>query len=254
MNNSTIEFYREQVVARWYDKLYSHESDISFYIKELTKHNKESSVLIIGCGTGRLLIPLVENGYNVTGIDSSIEMIHIVKNKLSSRSLISEIEIGDMRNFVLSCKYDIIIIPFRTYSYNLTQECQIKTLITASKHLSENGILMLDLTYPVPENLLKYVNKKRLARMFYMDGQLVEYFENTTVDYYNQIMTIETEFYLDSKRLMLTNNIRLTKYIYPSELILLAKITGYQNIEIIEGFSGNKLSSNSANMVVKLWK
>ena len=57
-----------------YDEVYSFvDNDINFYLQKAS--NIKGNILEIGCGTGRITIPLMENGANITGIDSSQKMI-----------------------------------------------------------------------------------------------------------------------------------------------------------------------------------
>ena len=47
--------------------------EIGFYIEKISELG--GSCLDVGCGTGRVLIPLAHSGIEITGIDSSPEMI-----------------------------------------------------------------------------------------------------------------------------------------------------------------------------------
>ena len=53
--------------------------DVSFYREYAGKQNGE--ILELGCGTGRITLPLIETGLKVTAIDSSINMINRIKAK-----------------------------------------------------------------------------------------------------------------------------------------------------------------------------
>ena len=67
--------------AEIYDQIYSDLTvDVDFY-KRLASHSKDK-ILEIGCGTGRITIPLAQAGSKITGIDLSKNMISILRNKI----------------------------------------------------------------------------------------------------------------------------------------------------------------------------
>lgn len=73
------------------------------------------SILELGCGTGRILLPLVSAGFQVTGIDRSKDMIGLLERKSESlepeaRSRIATIA-GDIRDFSLEARFDLILFP-----------------------------------------------------------------------------------------------------------------------------------------------
>jgi 2-polyprenyl-3-methyl-5-hydroxy-6-metoxy-1,4-benzoquinol methylase len=53
--------------------------DVQFYKNEF---KNEERILELGCGTGRIMIPLFENGISAEGIDISEKMIKVFKSKL----------------------------------------------------------------------------------------------------------------------------------------------------------------------------
>lgn len=91
--------------------------DIPFYIEYARKTGKE--ILVLGCGTGRVAIPLAEAGFNVTGLDLSDGMLEVFQKKLEAaseevRSRIKYVK-GDMSRFSFDKEYDLIISPFRAF-------------------------------------------------------------------------------------------------------------------------------------------
>lgn len=75
--------------------------DVEFYAQEAI--NAGSPVLEIGCGTGRILIPIAKEGISITGLDRAPSMLAILRNKIATleRETQSRIELveGDMRDF-----------------------------------------------------------------------------------------------------------------------------------------------------------
>ncbi len=91
-------------VARFYD--YETEyfaSDIPFYVDYAKKCKGE--VLELGCGTGRVLIPIAKEGIKIAGLDASEEMLNVARKKIEKLDITinGNIEIvqGDMKQFNL---------------------------------------------------------------------------------------------------------------------------------------------------------
>lgn len=124
--------------------------DVQFFIEEALAANGE--VLEIGCGTGRITIPLAQNGVQVTGLDLSHEMLEILKQKADKLKVSEKKRItflyGDMRNFQLEKRFSLIIIPFRAFQHILTPGEQRIALENIRSHLSPQGRLIINVFDP----------------------------------------------------------------------------------------------------------
>jgi SAM-dependent methyltransferase len=124
--------------------------DILFYIDYANKQN--GNILELGCGTGRVSIELAKNGFFVTGLDLSENMIEVYKNKLIElpydvKNRINIVN-GNMANFELEKKYSLIIAPFRAFQA-LTKENDIQNSLECIKnHLDNNGIFIINVFRP----------------------------------------------------------------------------------------------------------
>jgi len=66
----------------YYYDLMMESVDYDIFIDIVKEHiSKDKSILDAGCGTGNVSIPLALDGYNVTGIDISADMLTICKHK-----------------------------------------------------------------------------------------------------------------------------------------------------------------------------
>ena len=104
--------------AKYYDAFYASKSDLvdaAFYC-ELAA-NVDGPILEIGCGTGRLLLPIARQGTKITGVEYSDSMLDVLRSKLNCES--SEIQNlvtlhqGDARSFVLAERFQLVTMPFR---------------------------------------------------------------------------------------------------------------------------------------------
>ena len=108
-------------IAPYYDVTHTDLADDLGLVLALA-HKAGGKVLELGCGTGRLLLPLARAGYTVTGLDSSREMLTLTRHKLAEetadiRGRVRLIE-GDMTDLsVCGRDFALIIIPYNTFMH-----------------------------------------------------------------------------------------------------------------------------------------
>ncbi len=126
------------------------EGDIQFYVEEARKAG--SSVLELGCGTGRILIPVAESGINIVGLDRAPAMLSIARQKISGLSAETQQRIelveGDMRDFSWGQRFQLIMIPYRAFLHLLTPKDQRRALTCIREHLTDNGYLVFNIFDP----------------------------------------------------------------------------------------------------------
>lgn len=140
------------VTAEYYDHVgpYRNRKDVQFYVDLAREAN--GRVLELGCGTGRVLIPTAEAGVDITGLDASLSMLEVCRQKLASlpstlhkRTWLVQ---GDFRNFDLEEQYDLITMPFRPFQHLIEVEDQLACLAAVRRHLAPDGRFVFDLFNP----------------------------------------------------------------------------------------------------------
>lgn len=138
--------------AEFYDYVvpYATRGDVEFYVDEALA--AEGPVLELGCGTGRVLVPIARAGVPITGLDASSAMLDQCRSKLATepapvRSRVT-LQVGDMRDFHLGGRFALVTIPFRPFQHLLTVEDQLACLACIHRHLRDDGRLILDLFNP----------------------------------------------------------------------------------------------------------
>ncbi|UCE17999.1 MAG: class I SAM-dependent methyltransferase [Gemmatimonadota bacterium] len=146
-------------VAHLYDIYVKTDVDVPFFLKEAQGCD---NVLELMAGTGRVSIPLIEAGLPLTCIDSSGEMLAILRGKLEDRGLSAEIYEMDVCNLSLRDTFDLIILPFNSFAEIVSPSDQRNALSAIREHLSHRGRFICTLHNP-------------LIRLASVDGQLKQY-------------------------------------------------------------------------------
>lgn len=126
------------------------EGDVDFYLEQA--HRWGGPVLDLGCGTGRIGIPLAEQGFDVVGLDLSAAMLRIAERKRAS--LTPEVAgrltfvNADMTDFDLDRTFALIVTPSRSFQFMLTPTAQRSALASIRRHLRPDGAVVLDLFDP----------------------------------------------------------------------------------------------------------
>jgi SAM-dependent methyltransferase len=139
----------DSVIADFYDTsplVARRTQDLNFYLAAASTYG--GPILELGCGTGRITMPLAETGQRVTGLDISQKMLD--RAELKRAALNSEqrervrLVQGDMTRFDLGEKFPLIIIPFRPFQHLMNVDEQLQCLACVRRHLAAGGRLILD--------------------------------------------------------------------------------------------------------------
>ena len=146
--------------ALFYDH-YDHGilGDVDFYVEEAKKNG--SPVLEIGCGTGRVMIPVAEAGVEIVGLDVEPQMLSLFQQKIdlledNVRQRLALLE-GDMRDFSLPQKFSMVMIPHRAFMHLLTPLDQQKALRNIREHLVDNGYLVFNIVVPHVDEIASHI-------------------------------------------------------------------------------------------------
>ena len=157
------DFY--ETSASYYDGAYAAKSDLDdeeFYLRIAA--NLAGQALEIGCGTGRILLPTAQQGTRIHGLDKSPSMLEILRSKvrrepseISDRIVLHE---GDMRNFSIAERFQLVTMPFRAMQHMYTLDDQVAALKAAREHLADDGRVVFDVFYPKLDRILTGVGEE----------------------------------------------------------------------------------------------
>lgn len=135
-------------VADVYDLYAAQDLDVAFFVAEAGK--ARGKVLELMCGTGRVSLPLIEAGVDLTCVDASDGMLAGLRKKLRERGFEARVVRQDVRRLDLpEEKYDLAIVPFHSFSELVVPEDQELALRGIRRCLKPGGRLICPLQNPV---------------------------------------------------------------------------------------------------------
>lgn len=128
--------------------------DVLNYIYNQVKQKASANVLDIGFGTGVLTTKLYNNGYRITGIDFSKNMICIAQQKMPKALLLHWDFINGLPEEIKDYRFDFIISTYAIHHLNDSEKVDfISSLIPL---LNVNGkILLGDVSFKTRDELEK---------------------------------------------------------------------------------------------------
>lgn len=222
-------------VAGLYDKL-SQRGDEEETVAFLAELANGGPALELAIGTGRIALPLAERGVRVDGIDISEAMVEQLRAKPGGDKL--NVTISDFADVAVEGKYRLIYVVFNTFYNLLTQDEQVRCFQNVAAHLTDDGVFLVEALLPGP--------LYRLRDHQYVDA------EDVGVDYVrldvarhdpvNQLLQ-ESHVTLTAKGVHL--NPIVTRYAWPSELDLMARLVGLRLKERCAGWQRESLDASS---------
>jgi len=243
--------------AALYDLVYAKvRDDIPFYLS--LARQAGGPVLEIACGTGRVMIPILEAGVEIHGLDLDPHMLAELRRKAAARGLEARTYQGDMRDFTMPGRYRLVIVPFRAFLHMESSDDQIRALLCMREHLEPGGLLALNVFYPAFETLRDKdgVRWRSIEVTDPESGRPIEVYDVSRYDRVRQQLTVARDV-IQRKEPGSETVTRLgfsLRWIYRFEMELLLRAAGFARVEILGGFDRRPLTRDTDEMVVQAWR
>jgi SAM-dependent methyltransferase len=141
------------IAAAFYDTLNSHV-DYALWVDFIEavfrrfSQKKPQLVLDLACGTGTITIELARRGYDMTGIDISVDMLSRAREKADAAGVDILWLCQDMRSFELYGTVDAAVSCCDSINYITDRRDVEKCFALLHNYLAPDGILLFDVTSP----------------------------------------------------------------------------------------------------------
>jgi SAM-dependent methyltransferase len=184
-------------------------------------------------GTGRIALPLTRAGIRVDGIELSQDMVDRMREKPGGAEV--NVSMGDMSRVGTGRRYRLVYLVYNTIGNLLTQEDQVRCFENAARHLTDDGVFVLECLVPRAVSRPQFVDAERVA----VDGVTLD------VCRYDPLTQI-----LDENHVRITaDGIRFgpisLRLAYPPEFDLMARIAGLRLRRRAGGWHGEPFTAAS---------
>ncbi|MEG1665159.1 MAG: class I SAM-dependent methyltransferase [Mucinivorans sp.] len=236
--------------ANIYDGLNTFLSDLQFYKKWLPK-KKDAKILELCCGTGRLTIPIAQEGYNICGVDYTPSMLEQAKAKAAVAGLDIDFIETDIRTLDLQDKFDLIFIPFNSIHHLYRNEDLFKALNCVKSQLKDGGLFLLDCFNPNIQYIVES-EKGEAVIAEYTTGDERNVLIKQTMRYESatQINRIEWHYFINGEFHSIQNlDMRL---FFPQELDSYLERAGFNIIHKFGSFEEEVFNDSSEKQIYVL--
>lgn len=197
--------------------------------------------LELAIGTGRVALPLAGRGVEVHGIELSRAMVARLRAKPGGADL--PVTVGDMTTARAAGPYDLVYLVFNTIGNLTTQDAQVDCFANAAAHLRPGGAFLIETGVPD----LRRLPPGQHAVPFHV-GENSWGFD--TYDLAGQTMTSHHVEVRDGRGWY---NPVPFRYVWPSELDLMARLAGMRLQHRWSGWQGEEFTSESTKHV-SVWR
>lgn len=119
----------------------------AIYLKDLLAEYQceKGLILELGCGTGTMTQLLAQSGYDMIGLDNSVEMLNLAKQKMENNNSDILYLMQDMREFELYGTVKAVFSVCDSINYIVDQEDLLKVFRLVNNYLDPSGIFIFDI-------------------------------------------------------------------------------------------------------------
>lgn len=204
--------------------------------------------LIVGCGTGRLLLECRADGMHVEGLDISPEMLQICAQKAAAQGLEVTCYIQSMETMDLPQKYRTIIVPSSSFQLLPDIDGARAALERFFQHLEPGGTLAMSIWHIQGDSNLDWSDWRLIAEKDnFQDGMGIRRWERSWYDARSQLRHTENRYELLEDGKVVSSEIHrrspeLRDYRL-EQLSLMFTQAGFGELRSFSGFSSQAASA-----------
>jgi SAM-dependent methyltransferase len=207
-------------------------------LAELAGHG---AALELGIGTGRIALPLARRGIRVHGIDLSKAMVARLRAKPGAQQI--GVTIGDFATTTVEGRFTVAYLVFNTIMNLTTQDGQVACFQNVAAHLEPGGCFVIEVMVPALQRL--------------PPGETVRAFNLSATRLGFDEYDVASQGLISHHYTVVDGNLEVDappfRYVWPSELDLMARLAGMTLRERWSGWKREPFTSDSTKHV-SVWE
>ncbi len=209
----------------------------------------DGPVLEVGCGTGRLTLPIAADGVDICGLDVSAPMLARARTKAAAAGLEVRWIEDDCRALPPAPAYALIFSATNAMQHLLDIDAVLAFLTAARRALRPRGRLVIDVSNPDVAKLARGPTARYVHKTFRTPaGSLVTVEAASGYRDLQQILWFDL-IYREQGEVTRTKHVEMRCF-FPQELLALCAIAGLQVVERFGGYAGEPLAPGSAKQIL----
>ncbi len=189
-------------------------------------------------GTGRVALPLAARGVSVHGIELSPHMVDQLRSKPGAADV--DVTVGDMTTTRVAGSFGLVYLVFNTITNVTTQVEQVEVFRNAAAHLEPDGCFVVEVVVPQ----IRRLPVGEMGRVFTLEPDHVGI--ETFDDPFDQVSWSHHWMTVDGR---LVHHSAPYRYVWPSELDLMAQLAGLRLRERWAGWSRAPFTAESTSQI-----
>lgn len=215
-------------------------------------HECGNPILELACGTGRITIPLAEQGFDVTGVDITPEMLERAEQKAAVQGASIEWIRADARKLNLGRRFKMAFTTGNSFQAFLDSESQEDLLRTVRVHLIPGGVFAFETRNPNLAALATGIGGADYEWAFVDHaGRRVTALEQRRYDPESQVEHYTTQYrWTDDRNGSAERETHISlRYVFPQELEALLYYNGFELMHLYGDFEKSPFTAVSPLMV-----
>ena len=260
MTDNPLVWHYGLMAERWAE--FNNEArEVSYFLSKIEQYGQP--VLDLACGTGRVLLPLLDKGVDMDGCDISEDMLMFCRQKAKRAGFNPNLYQSSMHTFEVPRQYKLIYIC-GSFGLSGSRENDLETLKRCHSHLEDGGALVFDIQadYSDPDSWSMWLSKNRTSLPQPWPEKSAGRIASDGSEHFGQFRVIA----IDPLEQSYVREVRLEKWVegkldkseeytlrgniyFKNELLLMLKVAGFHDITVCGNYKEEIATADHEDLV-----
>ncbi|MFJ7666110.1 class I SAM-dependent methyltransferase [Lysinibacillus sp. NPDC097195] len=213
----------------------------------------QGTIIDLACGTGRLTIPLAQNGCELIGVDIHEGMLSEAKQKTVNLDLPIKWLKQDCTKLKLMAKSSLIYSVGNSFQHFLTNASQDGFLSSVNNHLEIGGTFIFNTRFPSVEELLQPSTEEYWRT--YTDRDTLHTVDLYTISHYDALSQLQhyttiRKYKNNDGQILDEKSTKISlRYVFPKEMERMLLNNGFEIVDVFQDWKETAVTNESYELI-----